>query len=81
MMTLPFQNNPDGSREFTCTGCGHRVYQAFSDGFDFPVCVICRWFDHRPQIPAHVRDGYTKARVEPPSWRDPVLSSLRRLRR
>jgi hypothetical protein len=54
----PFQNNADGSREFTCTGCGCRVFQAVFD-FDFPVCVTCRWFDERPQIPKHVKDRFT----------------------
>lgn len=43
-MTSPFQNNADGSREFTCTSCGTHVIQCVSDGFDFPVCSICRWF-------------------------------------
>jgi hypothetical protein len=57
----PFKNNPDASREFTCTGCGFRVYQAVAD-FDFPVCVTCRWFDERPQIPAEVKARFTGAK-------------------
>jgi hypothetical protein len=40
----------DGSREFTCTGCGAHVFQAIDDGFDFPVCATCRWLDERPFI-------------------------------
>ena len=55
MTVSPFQNNPDGSREFNCTSCGTRVVQCVSDGFDFPVCAICRWFDERPQIPLEVK--------------------------
>lgn len=54
-MASPFQDNADGSREFDCTGCDMHVVQAVSDGFDFPVCCLCRWFDERPHIPAEVK--------------------------
>lgn len=42
---------PDGSVEFTCTECKYDVYMAVDDGFDTPVCLTCRWFGERPQIP------------------------------
>jgi hypothetical protein len=48
----------DGSREFTCTDCGARVYQAIGAGFDYPVCMLCRWLGERPQI-----DAATQARL------------------
>jgi hypothetical protein len=54
-MSSAIQENADGSREFTCTSCGDRVIQMISDGYDFPVCSICRWFDERPQIPQEVK--------------------------
>lgn len=54
MRPSPFNNVPGGGRSFTCTGCGYTVYQAVAD-FDFPVCVTCRWFDERPQIPVEVK--------------------------
>lgn len=57
-MADPFTENTDGSREFDCTGCGMHIIQAMSDGFDFPVCITCRWFDERPQIPASVKQGF-----------------------
>lgn len=56
MIDTRFTDNLDGSREFTCSECGSRVLQAVSDGFDFPVCFECRWFEERPQIPAEVRE-------------------------
>lgn len=55
----PFKDNPDGSREFVCSECDAPVLQAVSDGFDFPVCKVCRWFGERPQIPKEVRARYT----------------------
>lgn len=42
------QKNADGSVQFTCSECGNDVFQAVDDGFDFPVCVECRWFGERP---------------------------------
>lgn len=53
----PFTDNADGSREFDCSGCGMHVIQAMPD-FDFPVCVTCRWFDERPQIPSDVKNRF-----------------------
>lgn len=58
-MTSPFKDNPDGSREFVCSDCGSSVLQAVNDGFDFPVCWLCRYFSEHPQIPAEVRDRIT----------------------
>jgi hypothetical protein len=49
--TNPIQRNADGSIEFTCEGCGERVFCAVDDGFGFPACSECRWFGERPQIP------------------------------
>ncbi|UPJ65258.1 hypothetical protein [Bradyrhizobium sp. 191] len=43
-------HNADGSIEFNCAGCGQHVFQAVDDGFGFPACFECRWFDEHPQI-------------------------------
>jgi hypothetical protein len=44
------QHNADGSIEFTCEGCGQRIFQCVDDGFAFPACMECRWFGERPQV-------------------------------
>lgn len=44
------QINADGSVEFRCVGCGVDVFCAVDDGFDFPACTECRWFDAHPQV-------------------------------
>jgi len=31
------------------------VFCAVDDGFEFPVCMECRWFGERPQIKRPVR--------------------------
>lgn len=54
----PFKELPGGGREFICTGCGCLVVQLIPD-FDFPVCVTCRWFDERPQIPAAIKARFS----------------------
>lgn len=51
----PFTDNADGSREFDCTDCGVHVFQVISDGFDFPVCHICRFIQERPQMPEEIK--------------------------
>lgn len=43
-------HNADGSIEFKCAGCGQPVFQAVDDGFGFPACFECRWFDEHPQL-------------------------------
>ncbi len=64
MSTLPFtadalppvrQKNADGSIEFFCNDCGLHVFCAVDDGFEFPVCMECRWFGERPQIKRPLR--------------------------
>jgi hypothetical protein len=49
------QINADGSVEFVCTDCRMNVLCAVDDGFEFPVCMECRWFGERPQIKRPVR--------------------------
>jgi hypothetical protein len=46
----PRQVNADGSIEFTCQGCGYRVFMSVDDGFDFPACIECRFYGERPFI-------------------------------
>lgn len=53
----------DGGYVFECTSCHYTVHTAEHDGY--PVCLTCRWFDERPQIPREVRD-----RILPPVTRD-----------
>jgi hypothetical protein len=53
MSIIAFPNR-NGGFVFTCTGCGFDIRTAVWDGF--PVCLTCRWFDERPQIPRKVRD-------------------------
>lgn len=45
------QVQPDGSVEFICSECESHVFCAVDDGFDFPICMECRWFGERPQVP------------------------------
>jgi|GEM_PF-5392726 len=48
MSVIPFPS-ASGGFVFTCTGCDYTVHTSTYDGF--PVCMVCRWFDERPQIP------------------------------
>lgn len=55
MSNIVFSPSPEkGGFVFTCTSCGFQVYTLIHDGF--PVCLTCRWFDERPQIPREVRE-------------------------
>lgn len=45
-------HNADGSIEFTCAGCRQQIFQAVDDGFGFPACFECRWFDDARAEPA-----------------------------
>lgn len=49
---------PDGHVEFDCTECKMHVMCAVDDGFDFPVCAMCRWLGERPWL-----DEAAKARI------------------
>lgn len=44
------QLNHDGSVEYTCAGCGVRVFMTRDDGFEFPACEECRWSGARTCI-------------------------------
>lgn len=44
-------HNADGSIEFCCAGCGQHVFMAIDDGFGFPACFECRWFEQHPKHP------------------------------
>ena len=50
MRNLARSHQPDGTVEFTCTDCGAHVFQALDDGYDEPVCAVCRWYGERPWL-------------------------------
>lgn len=70
------ERRPDGSVTFVCTECDCLTLLPVDDGFDFPVCYMCRWFDGRPWLTEHLRGRETSSLRTPGDGRVSTAPTL-----